>query len=363
MNRLAVVFFLSVFSSVLFYFLNVSIFDICEKETCPFCYGNNFCNELKIHTYLDYSNGWYLLFNFISVKNVYFSKYKQQKIVIKKLAQKSRFLKLNKDILQIKGKLVNEDIIKLLGKNSNQFQVCDSETSNLLLSSLNSQNINNIWTIFKINPEPILLELFKQESKWPVPRFYGACGRCIIVENGGIPLGELESLNWYDRAYISYQLLELAEQFTFGHDLFRLYLTDISPDNIVVNMDNLKVKFVDLEHGILKKKNSVDISHHYSNHVYDEDYAFSVIEICNKDVSDHNIYSVCHLLLSRSAPYPMMKGGLLHSPSSTLNTEHLFNFIDLCVYSKEKISRFTLSVNIKDAIRTLLIDSGFKYDV
>ncbi|KAJ8937614.1 hypothetical protein NQ318_018427 [Aromia moschata] len=57
-----------------------------------------------------------------------------------------------------------------------------------------------------------------------------------------------------DWAYLAFQLLQAAKNFTEDHEDFRLYLTDISPDNVAVS-ESLQISFVDLEDAILKRKN------------------------------------------------------------------------------------------------------------
>lgn len=91
------------------------------------------------------------------------------------------------------------------------------------------------------------------DSNWPVPKYLGACGRLTAQTYSGFTLNSFESINWYERAYLAYQLLIAAKNFTFNHSKFVFYLTDISPDNISVD-DDLKLRFIDLENVILKLK-------------------------------------------------------------------------------------------------------------
>ncbi|KAF7285026.1 hypothetical protein GWI33_012338 [Rhynchophorus ferrugineus] len=202
----------------------------------------------------------------------------------------------------------------------NQLHFCDSEVINIFLHEFKDKSLANLWTILKVNPEPLMLELFKQEDNWPTPKLYGFCGRCMVVKNDGVSLNEIINIDWYYRAFIALQLLDAAEKFTFAHSLFRLYLTDISLDNVVVDKNTFLISFIDLEHVVLKRKMFMWRSVHHTEHLHTEDYAFSVSEICSEDISDHNIYSICRLILSKDAPYPMKMNGLLHSPPSSLRT-------------------------------------------
>lgn len=66
-------------------------------------------------------------------------------------------------------------------------------------------------------------------------------------------------------------------------------------------------------------------------------------------------------MLSKDAPYPMVKNGLLHSPPSFLETSNLFDYIELCVNSHFGKSRFQLSTKIKTIIQHLLNEVGYAF--
>lgn len=86
-----------------------------------------------------------------------------------------------------------------------------------------------------------------------MPEHIGACGRLTAQTYGGATLNSFENIDWLKRAYLAYQLLIAAIKFTFHHDKFAFYLTDISPDNIAV-ADDFTLTFIDLENVILKLK-------------------------------------------------------------------------------------------------------------
>ena len=88
---------------------------------------------------------------------------------------------------------------------------------------------------------------------WPVPQYFGSCGRLIVVEDCGLTLTHHYDSDWSMRANITYQLIENALKFTFQDPDFAYYLTDISPDNIAVTQDGI-VKYIDLEHIIMVDK-------------------------------------------------------------------------------------------------------------
>lgn len=151
-----------------------------------------------------------------------------------------------------------------------------------------------------------------------MPEHIGSCGRLTAQTYGGATLNSFGNVDWLKRAYLAYQLLIAAIKFTFNHDKFAFYLTDISPDNIAVD-DDFTLTFIDLENVILKLKNEGkskstyplqifslffniqgDNYHHSVN--YEEGgalFTYSEDEICNSAVSDHNIYAVCKVSVSQ----------------------------------------------------------------
>lgn len=148
------------------------------------------------------------------------------------------------------------------------------------------------------------------DSKWPIPKYLGACGRLIAQTYCGTSLNSFENVDWFKRAYLAYQLLIAAKNFTFSHSKYAFYLTDISPDNIAVD-SNLKLSFIDLENVIVKLKTQgkfwfvflqindtllfLGFNAHHSTH-YEENQAsflYSEEEICSSHLSDHNFYAIC----------------------------------------------------------------------
>lgn len=134
-----------------------------------------------------------------------------------------------------------------------------------------------------------------ERDGWPVPKYYGACGRIIVEEFCGNSLNSITDHSWYKRAKIALELLIAADEFTNNHPIFRFYLTDLSSDNIAIT-DDYKIKFIDFENVIISEKmyNFDDSRLHESIDLDCENcYAFSTDDICSHSISDHNIYSVC----------------------------------------------------------------------
>ncbi|XP_019767142.2 divergent protein kinase domain 2A isoform X1 [Dendroctonus ponderosae] len=342
---------------------NKTLLDISERSSCPFCYGDDFCSALENATF-QYNSLQKVAFNFVSVKNVFFAQLDGRELVLKKLADCAVFSLLNQDVFrEAKPKAIKqEDLVTLLSDNRRHFHTCNRATAQQLIQAIpskNSKELANLWTLLNVNVEPLLLEVFRKEHKWPVPHFFGYCGRLAVEENCGVPLNEVQLLHWNHRAHIALQLLQAADKFTSGHEEFRLYLTDVSPDNVAVNLQDFSVAFVDLEHGILQGIHSDQPATlaHYTQYMPEEEFAFFSDSVCASRISDHNIYAVCRLFLSPAAPWPMMLGGLLHSPQAA--PERLFSLIELCVHSPNEIPRFSLSRTIQQLLRDLLNDAGY----
>lgn len=97
-------------------------------------------------------------------------------------------------------------------------------------------------------------QILSAENGWPVPKYFGACGRIIIEEYIGPPLSDYYDKSWIQRAKIVSSLLNAAHMFTFKNKKFGFYLTDVSADNIAVDYKNV-AKFIDLENIIVVDKN------------------------------------------------------------------------------------------------------------
>ncbi|CAG9863002.1 unnamed protein product [Phyllotreta striolata] len=347
-----------------------TVSELCEIKSCPYCYGKNMCNEIaKNKITLHYGRVSDFIYNILSVKNVFFATYDNKPVILKKLAHNSELRKFDREI---NDKIINLKLLKgtlnfkltqtLDNSEFPPFYICDNETFDAFWEVLNLSNIKSTYTVLSINAEPILFQLFNKEQAFPVPKFYGACGRLTVQENAGRPLLNIEKFTWYQRAKVAFNLLNAALNFTDKHREFRLYLTDISPDNIAVDHD-LEVSFIDLEHAILKKKSSDSSSSktHYTRH--DEvEYSFDPKAICAGTLSDHNVYGICRLLLSKNAPWPMMEGGLLYNPPKNITSRHskLFSHIEACVDSDTKESRFDISNKILKDLEFILKKAKIK---
>nr|CAD7588443.1 unnamed protein product [Timema genevievae] len=192
-------------------------------------------------------------------------------------------------------------------------------------------------------------QILPAEEDWPVPKYYGACGRVAVEEFAGTMLTAHHHSPWLSRADMARQLLIAAKQFTVRHPYFRFYLTDVSPDNIAVDSSG-RLRFVDLENVIVVDKNisndgkpsSWDTLHSSENFDCPGCFAFSTHELCTHQISDHNFYAVCQHLLAPDISSDLLPGGLLHDiPLHIVKSHpHLPDLLKECSQPDKLADRF-----------------------
>lgn len=148
--------------------LGFDVVDLTEIEKCPACYGVSMCQNIQDIS-LDFLN-FHSIFNLIfGVKNVYYGNYGNEKVVMKKLASNVELAVFDKTTVHTfadKNKAFNALIMSELAEYSNKIHVCPTiEKINDLLQNIenpynNIDNLKYLWTMLKINPEPIMLQVF-----------------------------------------------------------------------------------------------------------------------------------------------------------------------------------------------------------
>ncbi|XP_071653169.1 divergent protein kinase domain 2A isoform X1 [Temnothorax longispinosus] len=328
-----------------------SVTQLTELHKCPACYGVSACHNIhKIDLLWNDVNA--IISHLFSIKNVFFGTYDQSKVVLKKLAHSSELKALdvtlcNKlhlgypcsilvpldryapDFYDLIRKTITSDFSQ---DDTSRLRLCPTlgHLDDLFYNvHLNNKHINptqyliNLWTLVSINPEPLILQILSAEDGWPVPKYFGACGRIIIEEYIGLPLSDCYDKSWIDRVKIASSLLNAAYMFTFKNKKFSFYLTDISADNIAVDNENI-AKFIDLENIIIVDKNISQEDEpkewqkiHENTMHFDcpNCFAFSSKDICSHHLSDHNYYAICQLLLSSGNENPFPGGFLYDAPT------------------------------------------------
>ncbi|XP_035658342.1 divergent protein kinase domain 2A-like [Branchiostoma floridae] len=103
-------------------------------------------------------------------------------------------------------------------------------------------------TSLLLNEEAVLLRYFTTKSKtpWPFPKFYGACGRVIVVEHAGRTLDTFMDSSWEVRVDIALQLLQLVDTLREKDPDWVLFLLDVSFQNFAVDSRGW-VRLIDLD--------------------------------------------------------------------------------------------------------------------
>ncbi|KYQ58670.1 UPF0672 protein C3orf58 [Trachymyrmex zeteki] len=204
--------------------------------------------------------------------------------------------------------------------------------------------------------------ILSAENGWPVPRYFGACGRIIIEEYVGLPLSDYYDKSWIQRVKIASSLLNAAYLFTFKNEMFGFYLTDISADNIAVDHENV-AKFIDLENIIIVDKNISQEDdpkewqkiHNTIHFDCPNCFAFSSKDICIHYLSDHNYYAICQLLLNsgNENPFP---GGFLHDVPTNIEQQYpdIKDLLQQCAVPHSTNSRIFFGQRLKVLLDAIL---------
>lgn len=328
--------------------LSLNVSEIADRPKCPFCYGEELCPIIQNNSIITNASFLDRIIFYVNTKKPIRGYMNNQDVVIKKLASSSEFKDLDRFICDkfFSHSNSTECFSKPLkyfaalnhiyqSRNvSDKLVYCGGDSFPDVMNILKisdethspTDRIFQYWTQVKLNPEPLLLQILKPEEGWPVPKYFGSCGRLIVVEHCGKDLAEFLYAPLPVRMNLTLQVLDLATNFTFGHKDYAFYFTDISPINLVVDQKH-RVRLVDLEHVIISNKKSSKGSSgkkrnldtpHLSEHIECNDcLAFSTDKICEHSISDHNFYAVCKEIFG---PSTLMPGGFLHSPSECLKT-------------------------------------------
>lgn len=85
----------------------------------------------------------------------------------------------------------------------------------------------------------------------------------------------------------------------------RIYLTDLTGDNVAVDERTLNVAFVDLDHVVIVDSNARPVSTKWdTTHAHDKIecngcFAYVPADLCAHHLSDLNVFAVCQVKLSK----------------------------------------------------------------
>ncbi|XP_013406196.1 deleted in autism protein 1 homolog [Lingula anatina] len=260
---------------------------LTKQSTCPACFGEDACSaisngDVKI---LKSNNGD------MTYRGVYFGKWDDKDIVLKQLVtdHEEGFKNFDKFLCKhsqkrwlcrgpevIKQTFIGaRDAMKLenLAKGFNitregaGLKLCLTTRFIRKLQQLYDIDDNNklsahessiMYTSLVVNPEAALLKFFSSlDNLWPFPKYYGACGRAVIAENGGKPLVDYLNQPWEIRASLALQLLEVVQYMLHGDPNWSVFYVDINYDNIAITSSE-KLSFIDLEDLTLLDKKEFD---------------------------------------------------------------------------------------------------------
>lgn len=309
--------------------------EYCRKdyEFCPQCFDEKINHE-------KWDNLLKSDFSTLPVNLVFGTRKVQRVLVnINDGSQKRAVLKYvsNEDVVQDFKELLLRYTINTLSEilkemyqlesHINSFTFCPSQFDSNFFETFHLFNGNNVsfWMQLWLNPELVVLRAIQNSEnvvlKNSVPNVIDWCGFVLLETDTGSD----NLIAFYDeplikRINLAQQLLEMAIAFSIGingfrliwlkcilknvpfqthpHDFhYRIYLTDCTPDNIVVDTSTLRISFVDLDslfivNSELIKSNQIN---RHERIDCEQCFAFVPEELCAFHLSDINIFSVCQV--------------------------------------------------------------------
>ncbi|PAA58139.1 hypothetical protein BOX15_Mlig017705g5 [Macrostomum lignano] len=341
-----------------------------RMETCPACYGNDFCYHFT-NSEVTFTGAYqYPIAHQLNPSKHVFEgrqgRYKGAPVVIKSLATPEQLervqrglckstdlqeshrcnmrdalwkrLSLGEDTLTLYDVRGENDFFRcpsqrLLDAVKEAFRLRDPEKPKRLLRN---EEMSLLFTAL-VNPEPLLLMTFTSEKGWPFPRYYGACGRFIVVEHRGRSATDYLTAPLSERLLLSMRILQLAIKLTASDTGFSLYLNDWDLANFAVYPDTRTVTLVDLSNVIvvdtLQLNSYVSRQHHTTN-----GSKAKVDEVCDHRLSDWNLLHACS----------MLRLSLLNDQIA--DSQQVGDYLNECASAQPKRSRFQLAKLIIDAL-------------
>lgn len=172
--------------AIAIYFLVPSITSYSDLEKCPYCYGKIICPAFDVG---EISATIFSRVNIINEKNVYYGEYNNVDIIIKKLGSNDE-LKRFDDFVCYENRLANGCELNSIDDQQNYtkkimdymdggisefkpFKVCTEATADSLYDYFvkmkpkdldENVHLKNVWTILKINVEPLILQVILLSS-------------------------------------------------------------------------------------------------------------------------------------------------------------------------------------------------------
>lgn len=141
-----------------------NVLDLCEIETCPYCYGKTFCKNVSSvnlsYTFCSVVNYYF------SVKNVFYARFSGSDVVLKKLGHNSELSGIK--TVANGGLNMQDSIVDYVIRDSQNLRVCSKRTAVSLVErfvGLKPENatlddhLQNVWTMLQVNAEPLILQV------------------------------------------------------------------------------------------------------------------------------------------------------------------------------------------------------------
>ncbi|XP_065090753.1 uncharacterized protein LOC135711715 [Ochlerotatus camptorhynchus] len=273
------------------------------------------------------------------------------------IEQENCHLRNNEQFLQLlRQRVLDEDLLE-------GAIICPPGDEGALARFVQKFDAPDLMTLLlmRTNVQPLVLRLLSQHNL-PVPTFIFQGGFTLVESYDGEPLGNFYESPLNLRLKIANELIKASINFTTGVDHFRFYLTDISPDNIVVNVlpnNEAKVSFVDMNNVIILDSHSkrLDPDKRTTSHSrIDCDGCFAYVQedLCTYHHSDINLFAVCQLLLEN------LNGnrdkGFLHNTENDSKLIPLRKLLHHCVYCQPPNCKDRQGVlaQIQEMIHTIL---------
>ncbi|CAF3843133.1 unnamed protein product [Rotaria sp. Silwood1] len=287
---LLVVFIILFFSINKWLIYTPSSIGFLELNTCPACFGISLCHLFGTNNVQ--LSGWqrFSFFNndMFNIKNIYYGTLKNQPVIFKKLAHQSEWIMF--DVCRHNSSCfqqVKTTLTTLLPCSNSTFI---SKFQNAFISSTGfniSESKISLETTLQMNLEPIVLSTLSN-SGLPIPLYYGACGRVIVVSNEGSNLVFYLHSSFQFRVFLARELLISMHELNTGNSDIIIYYPDINLENFVYNQYERRVKIIDLEYVTI-----VERSLFFNTNIDDDDEnscgkTLNSNKYCNTYMPDYN---------------------------------------------------------------------------
>ncbi|KAL5287689.1 C3orf58 family protein [Megaselia abdita] len=264
-----------------------------DLALCPECFQHEIKECLRIENEIEFTEGFEDSLNIMfGVRQTRYGIYNSTRTVIKYLFNDYKGIY---GIIKSNRSTMREELIDQLFDSSRieGLQMC----SRTILDNLFGRNSLSNIVHLNVDAQPLILPILYKHH-FPVPKVLQTCGFTIYESYEGRSLTKFYNSPFDTRLQITIQLLRGVLNFTEGFNGFKIYLTDLNPDNIVYNPETNKLTFVDLDDIIIvdSKENTVE-SHRHEMIECDGCFAYSQQSICAAKSSDINLFAACQFLL------------------------------------------------------------------